>query len=194
MFRGIRSDSGCDWQLWGKVTECDSPFCAIENSRECIDCWIASGRILYNIVVCYRSLCNTIALWMFTYCSIRVSYRYLINDACVLLAKPLVSGSAVGLEGQVTVFAPRVGPCYRWARTDPVPVQRCQYTRRLEAMWGPKHIYLRRVWNTTLLPQSRHFSSVCPFTHLLHPLPLSFALPQVPLSEHFSLRGVPELC
>lgn len=39
--------------------------------------------------------------------------RYLINDACVLLGKPLVSGSAVGLEGQVTVFAPRVGPCYR---------------------------------------------------------------------------------
>ena len=39
--------------------------------------------------------------------------RYIINDACVLLGKPLVSGSAVGLEGQITVFAPRIGPCYR---------------------------------------------------------------------------------
>ena len=39
--------------------------------------------------------------------------RYVVNDACVLLGKPLVSGSAVGLEGQVTVYAPRIGPCYR---------------------------------------------------------------------------------
>lgn len=39
--------------------------------------------------------------------------RYIINDACVLLGKPLISGSAVGLEGQITVYAPRVGPCYR---------------------------------------------------------------------------------
>ena len=39
--------------------------------------------------------------------------RYIINDACVLLGKPLISGSAVGFEGQVTVIAPGVGPCYR---------------------------------------------------------------------------------
>ena len=39
--------------------------------------------------------------------------RYLINDACVLANKPLVSGSAVGLEGQLTVYNWKGGPCYR---------------------------------------------------------------------------------
>ena len=38
--------------------------------------------------------------------------RYLVNDACVLLKKPNVFGSALRFEGQVTVFAPG-GPCYR---------------------------------------------------------------------------------
>ncbi|ETI48222.1 hypothetical protein F443_07727 [Phytophthora nicotianae P1569] len=33
-----------------------------------------------------------------------VGTRYLVNDACAQLYKPLVSGSALGLEGQVTVF------------------------------------------------------------------------------------------
>eukprot|EP00934_Nitzschia_sp_Nitz4_P004145 Nitzschia sp. Nitz4//scaffold121_size67750//5327//6835//NITZ4_006061-RA/size67750-augustus-gene-0.127-mRNA-1//-1//CDS//3329534330//4135//frame0 len=39
--------------------------------------------------------------------------RYLINDACVLAGKPLVSGSAIGTEGQLTVYNYNNGPCYR---------------------------------------------------------------------------------
>jgi adenylyltransferase/sulfurtransferase len=39
--------------------------------------------------------------------------RYLVNDACVLSGKPLVSGSAIGLEGQLTVLNCQGGPCYR---------------------------------------------------------------------------------
>jgi adenylyltransferase/sulfurtransferase len=39
--------------------------------------------------------------------------RYLINDACVLAGKPLVSGSAIGTEGQLTVYNFQDGPCYR---------------------------------------------------------------------------------
>ncbi|KAG7358522.1 molybdopterin biosynthesis MoeB protein [Nitzschia inconspicua] len=39
--------------------------------------------------------------------------RYLINDACVLSGKPLVSGSAMGMEGQLTVYNFREGSCYR---------------------------------------------------------------------------------
>jgi adenylyltransferase and sulfurtransferase len=39
--------------------------------------------------------------------------RYLINDACVLSGKPLVSGSAMGMEGQLTVYNYQDGPCYR---------------------------------------------------------------------------------
>jgi adenylyltransferase/sulfurtransferase len=47
-------------------------------------------------------------------CSDNVATRYLINDACVLVGKPLVSGSALGWEGQLTVYnnGPKC-PCYR---------------------------------------------------------------------------------
>lgn len=46
-------------------------------------------------------------------CSDNPKTRYLINDACVLANKPLVSGSAVGVEGQLTVYNHKDGPCYR---------------------------------------------------------------------------------
>ena len=39
--------------------------------------------------------------------------RYAVNRACVVAAKPLVSGAAIRMEGQVAVFAPQPGkPCY----------------------------------------------------------------------------------
>ncbi|MEK6673291.1 MAG: molybdopterin-synthase adenylyltransferase MoeB [Nitrospirota bacterium] len=39
--------------------------------------------------------------------------RYLVNDACVLLKKPLVSGAILKFEGQVTTVLPGEGHCYR---------------------------------------------------------------------------------
>uniref|UniRef100_A0A1B6GCA4 Ubiquitin activating enzyme 4 n=1 Tax=Cuerna arida TaxID=1464854 RepID=A0A1B6GCA4_9HEMI len=42
-----------------------------------------------------------------------VATRYLVNDACVLTGRPLVSGSALQLEGQLTVYNYADGPCYR---------------------------------------------------------------------------------
>ncbi len=39
--------------------------------------------------------------------------RYLVNDACVLLDKPLVFGSIYKFEGQVSVFNYQNGPTYR---------------------------------------------------------------------------------
>jgi len=41
--------------------------------------------------------------------------RYAMNDACFAAGKPLVSGAAIRMEGQVGVFDPRVAdsPCYR---------------------------------------------------------------------------------
>ncbi len=39
--------------------------------------------------------------------------RYLVNDACVLLGKPFVYGSILRFEGQVSLFDPKTGPCYR---------------------------------------------------------------------------------
>ncbi len=41
------------------------------------------------------------------------STRYLVNDACVILNKPLVSGSIFTFEGQVSVFNYKEGPTYR---------------------------------------------------------------------------------
>ena len=45
--------------------------------------------------------------------------RYLINDACVLLEKPFVSGAVQGFEGQVSVFNYKDGPTYRCLFPDP---------------------------------------------------------------------------
>ncbi len=47
--------------------------------------------------------------------------RYLINDACVLEKKPLVDGSIFRFEGQVTIFYPGKGPCYRCLYPEPPP-------------------------------------------------------------------------
>ena len=46
-------------------------------------------------------------------CSDNVATRYLLSDACVMLDKPLVSGSALRWEGQLTVYNYRGGPTYR---------------------------------------------------------------------------------
>jgi len=47
-------------------------------------------------------------------CSDNFATRYLLNKLCVQLKKPLVSGAALGFEGQVTVFDMRsdTSPCY----------------------------------------------------------------------------------
>ena len=39
--------------------------------------------------------------------------RYLVNDAAFLTGIPLVSGSILGFEGQLSVFNYKGGPCYR---------------------------------------------------------------------------------
>ena len=47
--------------------------------------------------------------------------RYLANDACVMLKKPLVDGAIWQFEGQTTVFNPPHGPCYRCMFPEPPP-------------------------------------------------------------------------
>lgn len=42
-----------------------------------------------------------------------LSARYLLNDSCVILGKPLVHGAVYKYEGQVSVFNYRGGPTYR---------------------------------------------------------------------------------
>ncbi|KAI9331441.1 hypothetical protein DFJ73DRAFT_857242 [Zopfochytrium polystomum] len=52
-----------------------------------------------------------------------VATRYLISDACVLSNRPLVSGSALRFDGQVTVYNHNGGPCYRCIFPTPPPAE-----------------------------------------------------------------------
>mmetsp|Transcript_8092 Transcript_8092/g.18252 ORF Transcript_8092/g.18252 Transcript_8092/m.18252 type:complete len:639 (-) Transcript_8092:29-1945(-) len=62
--------------------------------------------------------------------------RYLLNDACILAGKPLVSGSAMGTEGQLTVYnyqPPKASDqqtkrtaCYRCLYPKPVAAEGCK--------------------------------------------------------------------
>jgi len=47
--------------------------------------------------------------------------RYLMNDAALRLRLPVVHGSVFRFEGQVTVFRPYQGPCYRCLFPEPPP-------------------------------------------------------------------------
>ncbi len=47
--------------------------------------------------------------------------RYLLNDAALIANKPVVHGSVFRFEGQVTVFKPHDGPCYRCLYREPPP-------------------------------------------------------------------------
>ena len=47
--------------------------------------------------------------------------RYLVNDAALVKNIPVVHGSIFRFEGQVTVFSPYVGPCYRCMIPEPPP-------------------------------------------------------------------------
>ena len=47
--------------------------------------------------------------------------RYLVNDASVWHDLPVVHGSIYRFEGQVTVFKPKEGPCYRCLFPEPPP-------------------------------------------------------------------------
>jgi sulfur-carrier protein adenylyltransferase/sulfurtransferase len=49
--------------------------------------------------------------------------RYLVNDASLLKRIPVVHGSIFRFEGQVTVFAPYEGPCYRCMIPEPPPAE-----------------------------------------------------------------------
>ncbi|GBE01481.1 putative adenylyltransferase/sulfurtransferase MoeZ [bacterium BMS3Bbin06] len=65
--------------------------------------------------------------------------RYLVNDASVLMKKPLVSGAILRFEGQVTTILPGEGHCYRCLFEEPPPpglVPSCQEAGVLGAITG----------------------------------------------------------
>ncbi len=49
--------------------------------------------------------------------------RYLLNDASLIKRIPVVHGSIFRFEGQVTVFKPYEGPCYRCMLPEPPPAE-----------------------------------------------------------------------
>lgn len=49
--------------------------------------------------------------------------RYLVNDASLLTRTPVVHGSIFRFEGQVAVFDPYNGPCYRCLVPEPPPAE-----------------------------------------------------------------------
>jgi adenylyltransferase/sulfurtransferase len=64
--------------------------------------------------------------------------RYLVNDACYLLNKPLIDGSILIFDGQATVFLPGEG-CYRCLFPSPPPpgmVPNCAEAGVLGALTG----------------------------------------------------------
>src|SRR6185436_15647228 len=65
--------------------------------------------------------------------------RYLVNDACVLGAKPYAYGSIFRFEGQASVFHAPAGPCYRCLFPEPPPeglVPNCAQAGVLGALPG----------------------------------------------------------
>ena len=54
-------------------------------------------------------------------CSDNVATRYLCSDVSVALGIPCVSGAALRLEGQLTVYGWRNGPCMRCIHPNPPP-------------------------------------------------------------------------
>jgi adenylyltransferase/sulfurtransferase len=57
----------------------------------------------------------------------RLATRYLVNDACVLARRPLVTAAIHRFEGQAMTYVPGRGPCYRclFARVDEGLVPNC---------------------------------------------------------------------
>src|SRR5699024_12635187 len=76
--------------------------------------------------------------------------RYLVNDACVHLGIPNVTGSVFRFEGQVTVLKPHDGPCYRCLYPAPPPAEfapSCQEAGALGVLPGTVGL-LQTIWIT----------------------------------------------
>lgn len=72
-------------------------------------------------------------------CSDNFELRFALNAACMKAGKPLVSGAAIRMEGQVTVFEPRRpdSPCYRCLyREEGHEALRCSDTGVLSPLVG----------------------------------------------------------
>ncbi|MCR5302392.1 MAG: molybdopterin-synthase adenylyltransferase MoeB [Lachnospiraceae bacterium] len=65
--------------------------------------------------------------------------KFLINDACVMLNKPLSHAGIIRFKGQLTTIIPKVSPCYRCIFKNPPPkgaVPTCREAGVIGAMGG----------------------------------------------------------
>jgi len=102
-------------------TETRQGLSKAQSARESINRFNSNTEcIAYNIRLDSSNALNLIQQYdVILDCSDNVPTRYLVNDACVLQKKPLVSGSALGMEGQMTVYNYLGGPCYRCVHPKP---------------------------------------------------------------------------
>lgn len=102
----------CKWPLFAKKTFL---YFRINSDIKCIPLNIhANGTTLNDIVK--QNNFNVVVDG-----SDNVATRYLLNDICVFNKVPLVSGSALQMEGQLTVYNYENGPCYRCLFPVPPP-------------------------------------------------------------------------
>ena len=86
----------------------EAAACAVQRQNPEIQCEVHATRLtLANV----RELVGAYELVVDG--SDNFATRYLLNDACVSLGRPLVSGAIYKFEGQVSVFNYRGGPSYR---------------------------------------------------------------------------------
>lgn len=74
---------------------------SIHTFNPSVQCHVINEKFTAENAVGILSGCNLVVD-----CTDNMMARYTINDACVLSKIPLVSGSAVGMEGQCMVFWP----------------------------------------------------------------------------------------
>eukprot|EP01032_Pedospumella_encystans_P012680 gene12680-14653_t len=76
-----------------------------------------NSSVTYNSLICKLTSENAMSIIekydLVVDATDNIDARYTINDCCVLLRKPFVSGSAVQMDGQITTVIPYVTPCYR---------------------------------------------------------------------------------
>ncbi len=68
-------------------------------------------------------------------CSDNFVTRFLVNDACVLMQKPLASGAILKFEGQITTIVPGKGHCYRCLFED-LPPKEVRNSLQLSGLLG----------------------------------------------------------
>jgi adenylyltransferase and sulfurtransferase len=102
--------------------ECDVGRLKVESGGEFCRNLNSNVKLkLYNILLSAENAIEIVKDYdIIVDCSDNVPTRYLLNDAAVLLKKPLVSGGALRMEGQLTVYNYN-GPCYRCIFPIPPP-------------------------------------------------------------------------